>query len=112
MNLLSMGFPVNLLITFFLLFLIIPQLMEAFAGMVDTSFVTLDDFFRGMSGQGHRMAGAGADAPAAVQHALTHVGAAAPGVSGTGAPQGGAVDQAVQRLQSAYGFAGRGGAPR
>ena len=76
MNLLSLGFPVNLLITFLLLVFVIPQLMESFAGMVDTSFSSLDGFFQGMSGQGHRIVGAGADPAAAIKEAFAHTGGA------------------------------------
>jgi hypothetical protein len=84
MNLLSMGFPVNLLITFLLLVFVIPQLMESFAGMVDTSFSSLDGFFRGMSGTAHKMVGQDADPAAAVRAAFAHT--------------GGALDQAVGKL--------------
>ncbi len=84
MNLLSMGFPVNLLITFLLLVFVIPQLMESFSGMVDTSFASLDGFFRGMSGQSHKMVGLNADPATAIRAAFART--------------GGAVDQAVSGL--------------
>jgi flagellar biosynthetic protein FliR len=84
MNLLNMGFPINLLITFLLLVFVIPQLMEAFAGMVDTSFSSLDGFFRGMSGIANKMVGENADPAAAVRAAFERT--------------GGALDQAVGKL--------------
>lgn len=54
MNLLSMGFPVNLLVSFLILVVIIPALMQAFSGMVDNSYSALADFMRGFSGQAHK----------------------------------------------------------
>lgn len=51
MNLLSMGFPINLLVAFALMVFILPNLMETFSGIVDYSFKLLDDLFRNMAGQ-------------------------------------------------------------
>lgn len=50
MNLFSMGFPVNLIVSFLLLVLVIPQLMEIFSHIVDTGFDQLGGLYRGMGG--------------------------------------------------------------
>lgn len=50
MNLLSMGFPVNMLVAFLLLIFILPQMIEVFTAMVDNSFAALDQLYRNMGG--------------------------------------------------------------
>jgi len=45
MNLLSEGFPITILLTFALLYLILPQLMNFFEAILDNSFVMLQNFF-------------------------------------------------------------------
>ena len=76
MNLLSLGFPVNLLVSFFLLALIIPALMNAFSGMVDNSFSALGDMFRDISGQSHKAVGEGSNPAAAAAAAMQKTGTA------------------------------------
>lgn len=45
MNLLAEGFPITILLTFILLFFLVPQMMNFFEGILDASFVFLHNFF-------------------------------------------------------------------
>lgn len=45
MNLLAEGFPITILLTFMLLFFLLPQMMNLFEGIVDNAFSILQDFF-------------------------------------------------------------------
>lgn len=45
MNLLSEGFPITILLTFGLLYLLLPSLMNLFEAIIDNSFFLLKDFF-------------------------------------------------------------------
>lgn len=98
MNLLSMGFPLNLLISFFILVLIIPSLMEAFSGIVDNSFTAMADFFRSAGGEAHKAVGEGAVPGAAAAAAAIKTHATADVGSSTGLT--GALNQAVSGLKA------------
>lgn len=50
MNLLMLGFPIKISMAFFMLFLVMPFLMEAFNRVIDSSFYELMDFLSTMSG--------------------------------------------------------------
>jgi len=102
MNLLSMGFPVNLLISFFILVLVIPSLMEAFSGMVDNSFTAMADFFRSAGGQAHKAVGEGAvpGAAAAAAAIKTHAANSAGAAASAGTGLTGAMNQAVNGLKA------------
>ncbi len=50
MNLLMLGFPIKISMAFFMLFLAMPFLMEAFNRVIDSSFYELMDFLNTMSG--------------------------------------------------------------
>lgn len=45
MNLLAEGFPITILLTFILMFFLLPQLINFFEGILDNSFIMLQDFF-------------------------------------------------------------------
>lgn len=45
MNLLAEGFPITILLTFILLFLLLPQMMNLFQGILESAFSILQDFF-------------------------------------------------------------------
>ena len=46
MNLLSEGFPITILVTFFLLTIMFPFLIDAFANILETGFESLQYLFR------------------------------------------------------------------
>jgi len=52
MNLLMMGFPVAIAVAFFILFMTLPSIIEAFGRIIDASFLQIMDFFERGGGGG------------------------------------------------------------
>jgi flagellar biosynthetic protein FliR len=50
MNLLMLGFPIAILVAFAVIFVTMPFLMEAFARIIDESFLVLEDILREVGG--------------------------------------------------------------